>query len=542
MNLRQLVSDLAGGEAVQRFVQIGALSPRFLAGGAATLPWLLGRGASLGTLCQIHGVGRASQLAIVDRRGELTWRELDRRVNRLGHALRERGVEPGDQVAILLRNGREFVESVLACQKQGLVAAPLNTWGKARELGGILDREAPAALVHDVRHGDQLDGQVPNGMLTIHVGDEEEPLAGSVAYEEMLAGGSPRPSNPFVSERGTTRVLIHTSGTTGTPKAASRDTGGEGGAALLGVLDTVPYRHDDVMYIPNPMFHSLGVLTLSIGMITGATMVLPDGFDPEQAWRDLERYRVTAASFVPVMLRRMLNLDDAPNVDLDRLRIVLVSGAAMPPELRRRTTERMGEVLYDLYGSTEAGWIAIATPDSLRAAPEAVGAPVAGVELAILDTEGRPVSDGEGEIHVRSPGTFEGYASGEETTVRDGYLSTGDLGYLDDQGYLHVVGRADDMVVVGGENVFPDEIEAVIGELDGVDECAVLGAEDEELGQVLVAFVVGSVDAQRVEEVCRDQLASYKVPRRVHVVDELPRTSTGKVLRNELKDRDQQLR
>lgn len=536
MSGSKLLSDLARPATVKRLAEMGTLHPRFLAAGAASLPWLAGRGASLGILCQIHALGQPSATAVIDRDGSLTWRELDRRANRLGRALSDQDVEPGQQVALVLRNGHPFVESVLACQKTGVIAAPLNTWGKKPELRSILERERPAVVIYDVRHVDQLRGGVPDGITTVHVGDDAEALDGSVSYEALLEEGSRKPPMPFTKERGSTQVVIHTSGTTGTPKAASRDTGGQGGAALLGVLDAVPYRHDDVMYMPNPMFHALGVLTFSIAMLTGATMVLPDGFDPERAWRDLEEHGATAASFVPVMLRRMLAVDDPPDVDLDRLRIVLVSGAAMPPELRRRTMDRLGDVLYDLYGSTEAGWVAVATPTSLREAPEAVGTPVAGVELAILDEEGNRVEGGEGEIHVRSLATFEGYASGEDTDERAGFLSTGDLGYVDDRGYLHIVGRADDMAVVGGENVYPDEVEAVINGVDGVADVAVVGVEDEEMGQVLVAWVVGDADPDAVRDACSDALPSYKVPQRIHLVDELPRTSTGKVVRGDLEE------
>lgn len=534
MGTRRLLGDLARPETLRRLTEMGVLHPRFLTAGAASLPWVAGRGPSLAVLSQIHALSRPTDLAVIDREGELRWGELDERINGLAHALLERGVEPDDQVAMVLRNGRRFVETTLACQRIGVVAAPLNTWGKEPELGGILERERPAALVYDVRHVGQLEAVVPDGIVTIHAGDDEDALPGSEPYEGMVAEGSPSPPSPVTTDRGSRRIVIHTSGTTGTPKAASRGTGAQGAASLLAVLDAVPYRHDDVMYMPNPMFHALGVLTFSIGMVTGATMVLPDAFDPEQAPYDLEEHRITAASFVPVMIRRMLGLDDAPDVDLSALRIVLASGSAMSPELRRRTVERFGDVLYDLYGSTEAGWVAIADPQTLREAPEAVGRPVAGVELAILDENGQPVEDGEGEIHVRSVATFEGYASGEETPERDGYLSTGDLGVIDERGYLHVVGRADDMVVVGGENVYPDEVEAVISEVDGVEDVAVVGVDDEEMGQVLTAFLVGDVDPDQVSSVCEDQLPSYKVPQRFQIVDELPRTSTGKVIRDEL--------
>jgi fatty-acyl-CoA synthase len=531
--LRKLMSVLNPG-TFRRLAEMGLLDPRRVFAGAAALPWVLGRGASLGSLCQIQATSRPTRTAIIDRHGSLTWWELDQRVNALGRALGTLGVEPGAQAAILLRNGREFCETVVAAQKVGVVPAPMNTWGRTRELGAILDRARPGVLVYDTRHADALAGVVPRGVRLVHVGPGEGALEGSQPYEEVLASESSAPPSPVVRDRGSNTVLIHTSGTTGTPKAAARSAGTAGAVVLLGLLAAIPYRHDDVMYIPNPLFHALGLGMLTVALGAGATMVLPDAFDPRRSLEDMARHRVTAASFVPVMLRRILDLDDPPDADLSSLRIVLASGSAMPAELRRRAMARFGEVLYDLYGSTEAGWIAIATPESMQAAPDSVGQPVAGVDVAILDPAGEPVMDGEGEVHVRSGAMFSGYASGEETAHRAGYLSTGDLGYLDADGYLYVVGRADDMVVVGGENVYPDEVEALIAELDGVEDVAVLGAPDDEMGQVLVAYVVGTASVEEVRTACERDLPSYKVPRRIERVDEVPRTATGKVLRRAL--------
>jgi fatty-acyl-CoA synthase len=534
--LRRLVETLRPG-TLRRLAEMGILDPRRVVAGAVALPWVIGRGASLGSLSQIHATSRPQRTAVIDRHGSLTWWELERRVNALAHALGNLGVEPGEQAVILLRNGRQFCESVLAAGKIGVVAAPLNTWAKPRELGAILDRARPAVLLYDSRHADQLQGVVPDETRLVHVGPDDDALDGSSPYEELLARESSRPPSPVVRDRGSGTVLIHTSGTTGTPKAAARSAGTAGAAALLGLLDAVPYRHDDIMYIPNPMFHALGLGVFGVAMGSGATMVLPDAFDPRRSLEDMARHHVTAASFVPVMLRRILDLDDPPEVGPSALRIVLVSGSAMPAELRQRTMARFGEVLYDMYGSTEAGWIAIATPETMRAAPSSVGRPVTGVDVAILDPAGDPVGAGEGEVHVRSGAMFDGYASGEDTKQREGYLSTGDLGFLDDDGYLHIVGRADDMVVVGGENVYPDEVEALIAELDGIDDVAVVGADDEEMGQVLVAYVAGTATAEEVIEACARDLASYKVPRRVEIVEEVPRTATGKILRRNLTDR-----
>jgi fatty-acyl-CoA synthase len=207
----------------------------------------------------------------------------------------------------------------------------------------------------------------------------------------------------------------------------------------------------------------------------------------------------------------------------------------MSPALRAAASKTFGDVLYDLYGSTEAGWVTIATPEDMRLHPTTVGKPVPGVEVAALDANGSPLPPEEhGELYVCSGVLFDGYTSGESRLSHGGFVSLGDVGHFDAEGFLYVEGRSDDMVVVGAENVYPIEVEEVIESIEGIVEAAVLGAPDEEFGQVLSAFVVGTVDAETVRARCAAELASYKVPRRIQVLDELPRTGTGKVLKREL--------
>lgn len=527
------------GRAARRIRDLGLLRPRRALAAARNVPTLLGRGPTLGLSCQIKADSDPDGTAIIDDHGRLSWAELDRRVNRLAHALTERGAGPGAAVATVLRNGRHQAEAMLACQKLGLVAMPMNTWAKRGELTTLLARSDPRAVVYDARHADELDGAFPDGAARIVVGDAAT-TPDAEAYESVLADRSPARPAPFGGTGRAARLVIHTSGTTGTPKAAARDIGSSGVRALLSLFEVVPYRDGDVILCPAPLFHSFGLLTFSTAVFTGATLVLPDAFDPERTLEAIAEHRVTAASFIPVMVRRMLELPDEvrDRHDLSSLRIVLTSGSAMPPDLRARTTELFGDTLYDLYGSTEAGWIAIATPEDVRAAPDSVGRPVPAAQVAVLDEEGGPVPQGDtGRVCVRGTAEFEGYASGERVDEHAGYLDTGDLGFLDDDGRLHIVGRADDMVVVGGENVYPVEVEAAIEDLDAVDEVAVIGVPDEEFGEVLAAYVAGSVAAGEVRAHCEDVLASFKVPRTIEIVDELPRTTTGKLLRRDLRAR-----
>jgi fatty-acyl-CoA synthase len=356
-------------------------------------------------------------------------------------------------------------------------------------------------------------------------------------YEDELSAAGDGPPFPVTLSGRNPRIIIHTSGTTGTPKAASRSIASAGPGALVGLLGVVPYRSDDVIVCPAPLFHSFGLLTVSMTVLLGATLVLPERFDPTDTLALIERHRATAASLVPVMIGRILSLPgrDRTRHDLSSLRIVLASGSAMTPETRENAIELFGEVLYDLYGSTEAGWVAIAGPEDMAADPSTLGRPVAGVEVAIFDEEGRDVPTGEtGILHIKSDAVFDGYASGEDVPGRDGYLSMGDLARLDEEGRLFVEGRSDEMVVVGGENVYPVEVEEVIEGVDGVRGAAVVGVPDEEFGQVLAAFVEGKVSPEQVTSVCQQELASFKVPRVIRIVDRLPRTETGKVKKQEL--------
>jgi fatty-acyl-CoA synthase len=285
------------------------------------------------------------------------------------------------------------------------------------------------------------------------------------------------------------------------------------------------------------MFHSFGLATFVVSAALGTTMVLPERFDPEDSLRLIEQHRATAASFVPVMIKRILALPDEVKAryDLSSLRVILASGSAISPELRAGAADLFGSILYDLYGSTEIGWVTIATPDDMKAKPKTVGKPVPGIGIAVFSDQGQKLgADQTGELFIKSDILFEGYTSGETKDERDGYMSIGDVGHTDEDGHLFIEGRADDMVIVGGENIYPIEIEATIEAIDGVEEAAVLGVSDEEYGEVLAAFIVGSASKDKVAKICKAELASFKVPRRIEKLKELPRTSTGKVIKREL--------
>jgi acyl-CoA synthetase (AMP-forming)/AMP-acid ligase II len=530
------VLELANPRTLTTLHKAGTLTPLTPLAVGFSLPWLAGRGQSLGIVSQMNSLVIGAKPALHDRHGVVTFRELDANANRVAQALRRLGISGGDRVGLLLRNGREFAEVILGTQKAGIVACPLNTWAKPKELKAALEDSGCRVLVYNTSHSDQLDAIDFENVVLVAAGSEGDAVDGSIGYADFLAIGFDLPPFPFTLRSSTAKVVIQTSGTTGRPKGAQRNASAAGLRSLTNLIGVVPYHRNDTILCPAPLFHSFGLATFTFATALGATLVLPEKFDPKQSLELIEKHRATAASFVPVMISRILELDETKAAhDISSLRIVLASGSSMSPELRRSTMELFGEVLYDLYGSTEAGWVAIARPEDIRAKPRSVGKPVPGIEIAVFSPEGNRLKGGEsGEIFARSDVAFEGYTSGDSKKEHEGFMSLGDAGYLDDDGFLFIEGRADDMVVIGGENVYPIEIEEVIESLAGVKEAAVVGIDDPEYGQVLAAFVSGSTTPEEVEQKCRDELASFKVPRRIDIVDELPRTSTGKVLKREL--------
>lgn len=529
--------DMANPRVMRTLREAGAVSPKAPLAIAKAFPWLVGRGPSMGIVAQMNAVTLGHKIAIFDKNGSVSWKELDLRSNRAANALRALGLRGNDRVALLLRNGREIVEVTLGAQKLGIVACPLNTWAKPKELRTTLEQSQASVLVYDTAHSEQVEKCDLADLTHLFVGDPTKAVDGSRPLEEVLAHGPDTPPPPFTRDRGSAKIVIHTSGTTGTPKGAQRNASAAGMGALANLIAVVPYRRDDIVFCPAPMFHSFGLATFAVSSALGTTMVLPEKFDPEDSLRLIAQHRATAASFVPVMIKRIVSLPEEvrSRYDLSSLRVVLASGSAMSPGLRAAAKDVFGDVLYDLYGSTEIGWVTIATPEDMKTKPTTVGRPVPGIEIAVFSAEGEKLPAGEtGELFIKSDILFEGYTSGETKDERDGYMSIGDVGHLDEDGHLFIEGRADDMVIVGGENIYPIEIEALIESIEGVNEAAVLGVADEEYGEVLAAFVSGSASPDEITNVCKRELASFKVPRRIEKVPELPRTSTGKVIKREL--------
>jgi acyl-CoA synthetase (AMP-forming)/AMP-acid ligase II len=476
------------------------------------------------------------EAGIVDELGTLTFREIHQRTNALAHALERDGIGAGARVAIMCRNHRGFIETVIACSKLGAHALFLNTQFSKPQLTDVLEREEPAALVYDEEFADLLgDADVElKRYIAWHDPDED---AGDPLLESLVEDGDTSnlraPAEPG-------KATILTSGTTGTPKGASRSQP-KSMDPIAALLDRIPLKAREPTMIAAPLFHSWGYAHWSLAISLSSTVVLKRKFDPEATLSLTAQHEATALVVVPVMIQRILELDDEvlSRYDLSNLRVVPVSGSALPGSQSDRWMDLFGENLYNLYGSTEVAWATIATPEDLREAPGTAGKPPRGTVVKLYDDDGDPVSQGEsGRIFVGNEMQFEGYTGGGNKDVIDGLMSSGDVGHFDEKGRLFVDGRDDDMIVSGGENVFPQEVEDLLCGHDDIAEAAVFGVEDEEYGQRLKAVVVkkAEISEDEIKKYVKSNLAGYKVPRDVEFIDELPRNATGKVLKRELKE------
>jgi fatty-acyl-CoA synthase len=529
---------------VRKMFEAGALkleSPQNMAAMAADVV----RWGEFGMLPSVNARRTPHRAAIIDDEGSMTFRELDDSVNAVANCVVEMGIRGGDGVAILARNSRWFCIANYACARAGARTILLNNEFSGPQIAEVAEREGARLLIYDDEYSDavkqatfelgRLRGLGHNPDTNKDSGSTDETLA------EVIKRCSKEPA-PKASRHSS--IVILTSGTTGTPKGATRSTP-PSLQPVGGILSAVPFRSGEVTSLPAPMFHALGFLHGTLAMVLGSTLVLRRKFRPATVLEDIEKHRVTAMVVVPVMLSRILDaldkVDRAP--DLSSLRIIFVSGSQLGAELATRAMKAIGPVIYNLYGSTEVALATIARPQDLAVNPATVGPVVKGVKVRILDEHGKDLPQGEvGRIFVGNMFPFSGYTGGGGKQIIDGLLSSGDLGYFDESGLLFVSGRDDEMIVSGGENVFPAEVEDLLSGHPDVIEATALGVDDEEFGARLRAFVVkqkeSDLDEDTVKQYVREHLARYKVPREVVFLDELPRNPTGKILKRELREMD----
>ena len=525
-------------QAVDTVRRMGMLHPRVA---TSVLRSALRWGPTLAAGYAAAAARRGDDVAIVDDDGTISFRQVHEQSSALANALARRGVGPETPVALLARNSRWFVLSVTALDKLGATVLYMNTGFAGPQLADVLEREGCHLLLHDDEFSDAVTAHAPDVHRLVC---DRAPADGTEDLPGLVR--STAAEDPAKPERQGRQVIL-TSGTTGAPKGASRskENLGAGLVAATAIFQRVPFRAGDVHAVAAPMFHSLGNAALLAGGSMAHTLVLSRRFEPERVLEQIQVHRVRGLTVVPVMLQRILALPPAvtERYDTSSLEVVFSSGSALPGSAATEWMDRFGDNLYNMYGSTEIAAASIATPGDLRTAPGTAGRPLSGVEVRLYDDDDRPVVEpgAVGRIFVGSALRFEGYTGGQTKASIDGLLSSGDLGSFDAEGRLFVGGRDDDMIVSGGENLFPSEVENLLTDMDGVHEVAVLGVDDEHFGQRLTAFVVledgASLDEAAVKAHVKANLANYKVPRSVWFLDELPRNATGKVLKRDLRQR-----
>lgn len=475
-----------------------------------------------------NGVG------VIDERGELTFADIDRRSNALARAWSDRGISEGTVIGVLCRDHRGLLDAMFAASKLGCRVLLLNTGFAAPQLAEVCAREAVAVLVFDDEFTAAL-ALVADPVTRFRAWAHGPGLP---TLDELITATS---GKPVASPSAPGQLVLLTSGTGGTPKGAQRKSASPLAAAQI--LDRLPLRTKQVVVIAAPLFHGTGLGIFMLNMSMGSTTVLRRRFDARETLAAIDKYGATALFVVPTMLQRIMDLGthEIGSRRTDSLRIVFSAGSALSPDLGNCVTAAFGDVLYNMYGSTEIAVATLATPQDWRSAPGTAGRAPLGCVVQLYDDSRLRITQPyvTGAIYVGNGMKFDGYTDGSSKVQIDGLMATGDVGHVDDNGLLFIDGRDDDMIVSGGENVYPIEVENLLADHSAIKEAAVIGLPDKEFGQRLAAYIVlqdeSALDSDAVRSYVRAKLARHKVPRDVVFVDDLPRNATGKVLRVELR-------
>jgi fatty-acyl-CoA synthase len=494
------------------------------------------------------------RLAVIDTGKDPTWRlsyrEMNERANRFANWLQEAGIEKGDRVAILARDGVEHLDCFFACSKIGAIHTALNWRLHWRELEQIVETTTPSVLIysHDFKEGvTELRTATRHAEHAIrhYLHIEGDGIPGGLHYASTLSQSRSRPVTCESIDKEDTAALIFTGGTTGFPKAAEVSHRMIAWNTLNTVIHDI--THDDVYLNVFPMFHTGGLFVYTLPqVIFGGTTILVRQFDAELVLALMEREKVTVFAGVPTMYQMLTQAENWDEADLSSLRFCTSGGASLPVPLVKTYTEEKGIRFKQGFGMTEfgPGIFALAPEDAIRKAGS-IGRPNFYVDARVVDEANNPLGPSEvGELVLKGPSICSGYFGNPEATAtmldEEGWFHTGDLAQYDEEWYFFIVGRKKDMFISGGENVYPPEIEAALYEHPDVHMCAVIGVPDPQWGEVGLACVVlepgAAVSEEELLAFLRDRLAGYKVPKRVAVMDELPVSGAGKILKRELEE------
>jgi len=507
---------------------------------------VLRQGMGVRTMHTIHAAACPGRAAVIDRHRHLDYATLDAEIDAIAHALRSDGAQRGEPVGLMMENRSEYIALWMALTRLGIASAHLGTSSTSAELAPLIERTGiHRVVVSSVTYEVAKRVADEHPELQLRIMNVDASVPDTLGYHAKVRAhrGSAQPRSHEALDAPS---VVYTSGTTGRPKGAVRDLQSVGPMELLRILERLPLRVGDRHLVVSPLYHSGAQAFTMINTALGATLVLLDRFDAEEVLDVLWRERIASVFMVPTMLRRILDLPASLHARRPTpvLRAIVSGAAPFPLGLRRRAIERFGaDAIFDFYGATELGWVTLTNGHDMLERPGTLGRPLAGQEIRVLDDKGRALPPGEvGTIYTRSGQHMRGYLRDGATTKEGseaGWATVDDLGYVDDEGHLFLTGRSRDMVISGGVNVYPVEIENVLSEHPTVREVAVIGIPDEQWGERLVAVIVpgGALSIEKLEGWARERLAKAKLPRRWEIVDALPRNPTGKVLKRALQDR-----
>ncbi|UCG83511.1 MAG: long-chain-fatty-acid--CoA ligase [Dehalococcoidia bacterium] len=483
--------------------------------------------------------------------------DLSDRSNRLANALAEFGVQKGDMVAALQVNCNEFVETYFAVAKLGAIFVPLNFRAKSDELSYMISNCEAKALFVGERYVDMVNAMRAELPQTKHFICYESKPESMVNYDEVLAAASPEEVFTEIDDDDIT-ILMYTAGTTGRPKGVPL-THNSFSTYVMNNVTPVDIEIEETNILTVPLYHVAGIQAVMAAIYGGRTLAMMRQFEVKEWMNTVQQERANRAMLVPTMLKRVIDEPDFEKYDLSSLRVITYGAAPMPFEVIKKAIALFPGVMFiNAFGQTEtASTITTLGPEDhiiegteeekakkLKRLQSSIGRPMDDVEIKIVDDDGNELPTGEvGEILARGPRVMSGYWKDAEKTAKaittDGWLRTSDKGYVDEEGYIYLAGRGDDMIIRGGENISPEEVEDVLYAHPKVEEAAVIGVADPEWGQEPKAIVVlkkgETATPEEIMEFCRERLSSFKRPRYVAFVDELPRTSTGKVLKRDLR-------
>jgi acyl-CoA synthetase (AMP-forming)/AMP-acid ligase II len=498
----------------------------------------------------MHAAAQPDKPAVITDGGRrATYAELNARVNRFASALRAMGMRRGDRCVQVQYNGIEPVEANHALRKLQCVATPMNYRLRGAEIAYLLNDSGARVIVAGpefIPHIDEARAQVedPGERRWVAVVGDAEPPPGWESYESLLAGGVE--SEPDSPSGITGPTMVYTAGTTGNPKGAYRPDGVDP-AVIFQWVQTFGLSGDDIHLLAGPGYHSAPAAFANLQQIMGATLVAMRRFDAEQACRLIAEHRVTTTFMAPILVKRILDLPEAVRArhDVSSMRVLIVAAAPFPGDVKRRAVEYFGNTVWEFYGATETGIVTVIGPDDLLRKPESCGRPMDGVEVALLDDDGNEVGVNQpGELWSRSRGTFGEYLNKPEATqrnFRDGFFTVGDVAYRDEEGFIHICDRKVDMILSGGVNVYPAEIEALLHTHPAIEDCAVIGVPDPEWGESIKAVVKvrdgASLSEDEVIAFVSERMADYKRPRSVDFAEDFPRDAAGKLLKRLIRDR-----